>query len=221
MRAEEREETVAVLREQLRAADAGIETPDDLWERVRAPRESVTGVGTGAGAAGTHPPRLRRRPLPFAVIGVAAAAVVLVVCGAWWLVAPSGTGPDQGTSPARPPGDTITLRVFNAEKPCRSLHTIECSLRIAKNPYTPYADPANAAGRAWHGDRLSATCVVTDAQTITDEAGLSSPRWYRVEKTGAGSGDKAVEGWLPGVRTRNSTEVPLCSGAEKPPRKGS
>jgi hypothetical protein len=213
MRAERREETAAALREQLQAADAGIEAPDGLWERVRAPREGTVVV---------EAPRPRRRPVSLAVIAVAAAAVVFVVCGTWWLVSPSsGPGPSQGSSPARTPGGAITLRVHNAEKPCRKLHTLECSLRVAKNPYVPYAGAGNSAGRVWHGDEVTASCVVTDGEMVTDEKGLSSTRWYRIEKAQDGDGGAGFEGWLPGVRTRNSTEVPVCSGAEKPPRNDS
>lgn len=207
MRAEDREEAAAALRERLRAAEAGIEVPEGLWERVRAPRDEAAVVTAG---------RPRRRPVPFAVIAVAAAAVALVVCGTWWLVSPSGPG--DGTPPAGSEGDAVTLRVHNAEKPCRDLHTLECSLRLAENPYVLYADAGNAAGRVWHGDRLPADCVVTDGQLVTDEEGLSSRRWYRVEKTEDG---ERIEGWLPGVRTRNTTEIPVCSGTEKPPRAGS
>jgi len=210
MRAERREETAAALREQLHAADAGIDVPDGLWDRVRAPREGTP--------VAVRTPLLRRRPVPFAVIAVAAAAVVLVVCGTWWLVAPpsTGSGPAQDPAAPHPPEHAVTLRVHNAEVPCRKLRTMECSLRIAKNPFQPYANPDNAVGRVWHGDRLSASCVVTDGQLIKDENGLSSTRWYRVSKAHGEWREGATAGWLPGVRTRNTTEVPGCSGSERP-----
>jgi hypothetical protein len=229
MRAERREETAAALREQLRAADAMIDVPDGLWERVREPRPDVTPVTPVTAPAGRRP-AARRRPLPMAVIAVAAAAVVLVLCGTWWLVAPSiGPGTVQGAaadpssegSDAQKGSGPITLRVHNVEKACQKLRTLECALRVARSPYEPYADPGNSAGRTWHGDKLTATCVVTDGQLVTDEKGVSSRRWYRVEKAGGGGGGKGFEGWLPGVRTRNSTEVRLCSGDERPPGYGS
>lgn len=211
MRAERREETAAALRERLAAADAGIEAPDDLWERVRTRREHTV-------AAPVPPPR--RRALPFALVAVTAAAVSAVAGGTWWLVSPAaGPGPDSSAGPAEPPEGTITLRVHNVEKPCQDLHTLECSLRVAKNPYTPYADPGNAAGRVWHGDRLTATCVVPDGRLVTDEEGLTSKRWYRVEKAGK-DGGRPVEGWLPGVRTRNTQEIGNCSASERPGRGG-
>ncbi len=211
MRAE-REETARALRERLRSADAEIEVPDGLWERVRATRGAVTVVPA---------PPVRRRPGPLVLIAVAAAAVALVVSGTWWLVSPaSGPAPGESTAPpAGSGGGPVTLRVYNVEKPCRELRTLECSLRIARNPYTLYADPDNAAGRVWHGDRLTAACVVTDGRLVTDEKGISSTRWYRVEKAEGGDGGR-LRGWLPGVRTRNTTEVPVCPADERPDRSG-
>lgn len=213
MRAERREETAAALRERLLAADSAIDVPDGLWERVREPRADVTPVPVRQ--------RMGGRPLSMTVIAVAAAAVAFVVCGTWWLVSPSaGPGTAQGAAqdPSNGPdgkgsSGAITLLVHNVEKACQKLRTLECSLRLAKNPYELYAEPTNSSGRVWHGDRLTATCVVTDGRLVTDENGVSSRRWYRVEKTSDG---EHTEGWLPGVRTRNTTEVRLCSGDEKP-----
>lgn len=223
MRAERREETATAVRERLRAADALIEVPDGLWERVREPRQDITPAPSPRAAG------FRRRPLPMTVIAVAAAAVAFVVCGTWWLVSPSaGPGAVRGSAAEDPSSDgadgadaagrsgRITLRVHNVEKACRDLRTLECSLRVAKSPYELYAEPGNAAGRVWHGDELTASCVVTDGQMVTDEKGISSRRWYRVEKADKDGEGKRFEGWLPGVRTRNSTEVRLCSDAEKP-----
>ncbi|OEV06497.1 hypothetical protein AN219_34455 [Streptomyces nanshensis] len=221
MRAERREETATALREQLQAADAVIEAPEGLWERVREPREDVT-PATSRGLPGG-----RRRPLPMTVIAVAAAAVVFVVCGTWWLMSPStlpgavqgssaDSSGDSGTAEDSRDSRPITLRVHNVEKACQELRTLECALRVAKSPYELYADPGNSAGRVWHGDRLTAACVVTDGQMVTDEKGVSSTRWYRVERAGEGGDGKRFEGWLPGVRTRNTTEVRLCADGEKP-----
>ncbi|MDF2273574.1 hypothetical protein P2Q00_50635, partial [Streptomyces coacervatus] len=63
-------------------------------------------------------------------------------------------------------------------------------------------------GKVWHGDRLAATCVIADGTLIQDESGITSTRWYLVS-TAAG-----IRGWLPGVRTRNSTEIRTCTAAE-------
>lgn len=104
-----------------------------------------------------------------------------------------------------PPGGTgITVTVYNAEAGCRPLHTLECALDLLQNPHERYV-AQYSAGLVWHGERLSADCVVTDGTLLTDEAGVSSRRWYHVTlPTGA-------TGWLPGARTRNTEEVPFCA----------
>jgi hypothetical protein len=218
MRAERREETATALRERLRSAEAEIEIPDGLWERVREPRGDITPGPERTRPGGPFGSRrlpgafgLRGGPLPVAVAAIAAAAVVFVLCGTWLLLSPAGHG-GQTAAEGR---SAITIRVHNVEKPCRQLRTLECALRVAKNPYDLYAAPANSAGRTFHGDRLTAICVVTDGQLVTDEKGVSSTRWYRVERT-SGEGGR-FEGWLPGVRTRNTKEVRLCEADEKPP----
>ena len=218
MRAERREETATALRERLRSAEAEIEIPDGLWERVREPRADITPGPERTRPGGAFGSRrlsgafgLRGRPLPVSVAVIAAAAVVFVLCGTWLLLSPAGPGGGQTAAEGR---SAITIRVHNVEKPCRQLRTLECALRVAKNPYDLYAAPANSAGRTFHGDRLTAVCVVTDGQLVTDEKGVSSTRWYRVEKT-SGEGEH-FEGWLPGVRTRNTKEVRLCEADEKP-----
>ncbi|MEV8020295.1 hypothetical protein AB0O76_28930 [Streptomyces sp. NPDC086554] len=189
---------VAVLRERLRAADEAIEVPHGLWDRIQA--DSPTG-------------RHRHRPYRIAVLGkpgghrprltfvVAAALVGAIALGTWWLVRPGGQ--DRPTPPSGTRGVTIT--VHNAESACRELRTLECALRVAKDPYERYAAPGNRAARVWHGDRLEARCVVTDGTLVQDEKGITSTRWYLV-RTALGA-----EGWLPGVRTRNSVEVPDCA----------
>jgi hypothetical protein len=188
--AESDDRVAALLRDRLRAADEEIETPPGLWENIQsadAARRRRSTIG----------PRLR---LGWAV-AAAAALVCAVALGAWWLVRPTA-----GT-PAGPRFD-VTVTVFNAEEPCRSMRTMECALRLAKDPYAEYAAPGNSAGRVWHGDRLSAACVVTRGTLVEDESGVTSTRWYLVRAR------EGVEGWLPGVRTRNSAEVPTCSAAE-------
>lgn len=201
------DDTVTALRERLRAADSEIVTPPGLWDRVRTPLPETSPAGT---------PVSRRRHGRRATIALAAAAVAVVVSGTWWWLGhfPPVPPVSSDTSPDGLPGQaargTVDLTVHNAEKPCRSLHILECALRLARDPYAPYAANDNAAGRVWHGDRLTASCVVTDGTMITDESGISSTRWYRV-RTADG-----VAGWLPGVRTRNSTEVRLCTAEEVP-----
>lgn len=102
------------------------------------------------------------------------------------------------------PPATVKITVYNSEKACRTGRSLECALRLAKDPHAKYAARDNAAGRVWHGDGLGARCVVTDGRMVRDEAGITSTRWYLV------TSGQGVRGWLPGVRTRNTHEVPVC-----------
>ncbi|WP_194238717.1 hypothetical protein [Streptomyces spongiae] len=166
----------ALLRTRLRAADEAIEMPAGLWESVR-----------------TATPRPRQWPR----LALASALVTVVLLGGWWFVRPSGDpSPSDGG---------VTVTVHNAERACRELRTLECALRLAKDPYEEYAAEDNRAGRVWHGDRLAAVCVITRGTLVEDEAGVTSTRWYLVRT------QKGVTGWLPGVRTRNSAHVTTCS----------
>ncbi|GES33928.1 hypothetical protein AB0G60_24040 [Streptomyces angustmyceticus] len=183
----------ALLRARLRLADEQIETPPGLWGRVRDPG------ATPAPAVAALP---RRRP--YAVALVVAAAVAAVVLSVWWLVRP---GP-VALRPAGPPA-TVKVTVYNSERACRTGRSLECALRLARDPRAEYAARGNSAGRVWHGDGLAAHCVVTDGRMVRDEAGVTSTRWYLVT-TGQG-----VRGWLPGVRTRNTREVRECPGGER------
>ncbi|MEV0317991.1 hypothetical protein ACIBKX_06990 [Streptomyces sp. NPDC050658] len=193
--------TVAALRTQLRAADREIEVPYGLWERIQADapakrRRSWSDRLPALGGAGSE-----RRPRWSLVL--AAVLVGVVALGSWWLVRPS-TDPE----PAPPAGTRpVTVTVHNAESACRELRTLECALRVAKDPHEQYAAPGNRAARVWHGDRVEALCVVTDGTLVRDEQGITSTRWYLVRTA------RGTEGWLPGVRTRNSAEVPDCDGS--------
>ncbi|MEU7434819.1 hypothetical protein AB0B07_28895 [Streptomyces sioyaensis] len=178
----------ALLRERLRRADEQIETPPGLWDRIR---ESDAGPAPAVVAL----PRRR----PYAVALTVAAAVAAVLLGVWWLMRP---GP-VSVRPAGPP-PTVKITVYNSERACRTGRSLECALRLAKDPHTAYAARGNSAGRVWHGDDLAARCVATDGRMVRDEEGVTSTRWYLVT-TGQG-----VRGWLPGVRTRNTREVPEC-----------
>ncbi|MEU6761880.1 hypothetical protein ABZ916_05090 [Streptomyces sp. NPDC046853] len=188
---------VAVLRERLRAADEAIEVPHGLWDRVRAdaPAERRQGLPHRLAAPLGSPGGRRRLTLV-----VAAALVGAVALGTWWLVRPAAQH-----RPAPPAGGrSVTVTVHNAEAACRELRTLECALRVAKDPYERYAAPGNRAAVVWHGDPLEALCVIADGTLVEDEKGITSTRWYLV-RTALGA-----EGWLPGVRTRNSADVPDC-----------
>lgn len=183
----------ALLRARLRLADEQIETPPGLWGRIK---ES----GSQPAPAAVALPARRR----LAVALVVAAAVAAVVLGVWWLVRP---GPVT-VQPAGPP-PTVKVTVYNSEKACRTGRSLECALRLAKDPRAEYAARDNSAGRVWHGDALAARCVVTDGRMVRDEAGVTSTRWYLV------TSGQGVQGWLPGVRTRNTREVPVCPAEVK------
>ncbi|MEU9124204.1 hypothetical protein AB0C96_30830 [Streptomyces sp. NPDC048506] len=178
----------ALLRARLRLADEQIETPPGLWERIRD-------TGGAPAPVAVAPPGRR----PFAVVLVVAAAVAAVALGVWWLVRPGSVT----SEPAGPP-PTVKIAVYNSEQACRTGRSLECGLRLAKDPRARYAAPDNSAGRVWHGDVLAARCVVVDGQMVRDEAGVTSTRWYFV------TSGQGVRGWLPGVRTRNTHEVPVC-----------
>ncbi|MEV0368463.1 hypothetical protein AB0I10_01285 [Streptomyces sp. NPDC050636] len=178
----------ALLRERLRLADEQIEMPAGLWGRIKEsgaePVPSVVALPS-------------RRP--YAVALAVAAAVAAVALGAWWLLRP---GPVE-VKPAGPP-PTVPVKVYNSESACRTGRFLECALRLAKDPHAKYEARGNSAGRVWHGDVVAARCVVTDGRLVRDEQGITSTRWYLV------TSEQGVEGWLPGVRTRNTREVPVC-----------
>ncbi|MFE6686697.1 hypothetical protein ACFVFQ_09485 [Streptomyces sp. NPDC057743] len=191
-------EAEALLRARLRAADEEIEAPAGLWERVREPAAGRRGR-VPAPRGGAPAPGLPRRR-PYFVAAAAVVAVAAVVLGVWWLVWRPGA---VDVRPAGPP-TTVPLTVYNSEAACRAPHTLECALRLAEDPHRPYAAPGNTAGRVWHGQVLAARCVITDGQLVRDEQGITSSRWYRVRTA------QGAQGWLPGVRTRNTREVPNC-----------
>lgn len=191
------DDVVPYLRQGLREADDAIEVPPGLHERIRAtappPRRRV---------AWTTPSSPRGRTL------VAAAAVTAIVLasftlGSWW-------GRSRATQPASERGGPALLTVFNAEAACQPLRTMECALGVVDDPRKPYAD-ATLVARVWHGDEVDADCVFTGGRLVTDEAGVRSKRWYHVVVLQDG-----VTGWLPGVRTRNTEEIPECDPAILP-----
>jgi hypothetical protein len=177
-------ETAERLRSAVAAAEAGAAPPPGLARRVMAPPERRP-----AGAAG-------RWSTPV----VAAAAVVGLLVGSVGVFAWGRAGaPEPVMSGGRAP---VTVTVFNAEEGCRALRTIECGLGISADPRR--YRPEDVLARVWHGDRVTAECVVVDGVRLSDESGVSSSRWYRITTP------NGVTGYLPGVRTRNTREVGLC-----------
>ena len=201
-----REDVAAALRERLQAADQSLTVPPDLWDRIRTPPATTL--------AGVAPPTRRRprfgagpRPRQAFRVVVGATALALAIgsiaTGAWWLSRPVPSAPATAAADG-----AIPLTVYNAETACRPLRTQECALGLARDPYARYSAPGNAAGKVWNGDRVAASCVVTDGTLVEDEAGVTSRRWYLVATA------DGVRGWLPGVRTRNTTDVRDCTPAE-------
>ncbi|MGW2628284.1 RNA polymerase sigma factor [Streptomyces chattanoogensis] len=181
--------------ERLQRADEQIEVPAGLWARIK---ESAG--GTPPVTPVVRVPRVASRRKAYAIVLAVAATVAAVMWGAWWLVRPGGAGPEPGAGVR-----AVPLTVYNSEAPCRRLRSLECALSLAKDPHVRYAARDNFAGRVWHGDVLAAHCVVPDGQLVRDEEGVTSARWYLV------TGKRGVTGWLPGVRTRNTHEVPVCA----------
>lgn len=183
----------AALRERLRSADEEIDVPAGLWDRIRAPDQAAL-------PARRRTVRLRH---PALAVSLAAAVVAAVALGAWWLTGFhfGGQAPPAGTPP-------ISLRVYNAEVQCQELRTTECALRLAKDPHRLYAASGNRAAMVWHGERLTARCVISDGVMLRDESGITSTRWYLVRT------EDGAEGWLPGVRTRNGADIPDCADGE-------
>jgi hypothetical protein len=186
-----RAETAAALRARVAAFDAATDIPPGLAERVITPaRPSVR-------------PARRRWSTPV----VAAAAVLGVVVG---LVAAFGWQARRASVPQLTGSAAeVTMTVYNAEVACQKLRTIECGLTVRRSPHTVrLSEPP--VGRVWHGDQVTADCVVTDGKPVLDEDGVTSPRWYRVRLS-----NNAV-GYLPAVRTRNTIEVSICPVADVP-----
>ncbi|WP_406298595.1 hypothetical protein OG948_24880 [Embleya sp. NBC_00888] len=185
-----------------------LDDPDDAVHELRTRLRD-------AEAACVEPPglavRVLRRPAPRSrwrgtfAIALAAVLVPAVVGFGAFLVGRH----DASDAPApRPPAAraaSVQSEVHNSEVPCRALRTLECSMGVFKEPKLS-SRTADLADRVWHGDRLLLVCLLTDGPRVTDETGVASRHWYRVVVLGTNA-----EGWLPGVRTRNETEVPDCA----------
>jgi hypothetical protein len=187
-----------LLRELLQEADEAVHVPTDLEERV------LERAREGRDRADRPSRWLRSWSLNGRLQPVAVAVVVgvLLVGAAFVGGVLSGRASRQ---PAATPGATAApadLRVFNAERACQNLRTIECSIALRGEPGKK---AGVIVGRVWHGDVVRAECVRSDADQIADESGVTSRRWYRVTVPGA-----RTSGWLPGVRTRNTREIPEC-----------
>ncbi|GAB1640585.1 serine/threonine-protein kinase [Krasilnikovia sp. MM14-A1259] len=151
-------------------------------------------------AAGTRRGGWRARLLTFTLVPLA----VLGAAGAVWAM--SGRG--APAAPARS-ATGVTLTVYNAETSCRESpdRPYGCSMGLAVDPRRPYAAGNVSPRRVWHGDQLTADCVLHDGQRVSDEYGVGSTTWYRV----ATDVDASGHAWLPAVRTRDDVRaLPSC-----------
>jgi hypothetical protein len=173
------------LRRRTDRFDAGTPVPTDLFERVSAPRPRPRRL-----------PRVLLRQWSTPVVGALAVVGVLVGAAVGWSV--------RGSGHTAPPGSAgpVVLRVYNAQVPCQHLRTMECALSLTNDPR--YLDFKHVVAHLWHGDEVTADCVVPNGQGVTDEAGVTSTRWYRVTTTAG------ITGYLPGVRTRNTVDMRRC-----------
>ncbi|MCO6010087.1 hypothetical protein NE236_34485 [Actinoallomurus purpureus] len=177
------------LRDLLRRADSSIRIPPGLNDRVMG----TTGAGDRWRA---------RRWSRWQPVAAAIAAAVLAG-GSFAAGTKFGRHTERSVRPVTAGALPADLTVYNAERPCQSLHTIECGISIRD---ISRVKGSITVARVWHGDVVHADCVTADADPVTDEAGVSSTRWYHVTLPHSG-----VTGWLPGVRTRNTVEIPLCT----------
>ncbi|MFH9736264.1 serine/threonine-protein kinase [Streptomyces roseolus] len=159
-------------------------TAESLLARIAARRSEGPG----------GPPRRLR--------GTRAAVLAAALCGTGAVLCAD----TAGHGPGAPAG---TVRVFNAERGCqeRTDRDRHCSLGLAIDPHRPYTAENVVRTRVWHGDLLTADCVVDDGQPIVDEEDLRSTRWFRVRLSRA---SVPSEAWLPAVRTRDSPALPPC-----------
>ncbi|MFE5333575.1 hypothetical protein ACFRCG_45025 [Embleya sp. NPDC056575] len=185
-----------------------LDDPDDAVRELRvrlrdADADCVEPPGLAA--------RVTRRPAPRprwrgAFATALTAVVVVAVVGLSAFLA-GRHNPAERPTPKPPAARAASVQgeVYNSEEPCRALRTIECSLGVFRTPALS-SRTADLAERVWHGDRVLLICLLADGPRVTDETGVASRHWYRVVVLGTGA-----EGWLPGVRTRNETEVPDCT----------
>lgn len=189
-----RAQTATELRKRIAAFDTATPTPPDLLQRVTATRRPQRREI----AAGS--------PRRWSTVVLAGVAVIGVVIGLGM-----GVGwQRRRQAPEVPGGRTgVQMTVYNAERGCQGLRTIECGLGFRLSPHQPI-NAERAVGRLWHGDSFVTECVVLDGLRISDEEGVSSTRWYKIRTR------NGLVGFLPAVRTHNTVEIAVCAPADVP-----
>ncbi len=176
-------------------------TAESLLERVRS-------AGHGQELPAARPRRSRRA----AALTVGAALAVLGAGGVTWELWDFGAG-GSGRNSGRT-AQPVRLTVYNADDTCRprdDQHP-ECSLGLAVDPTEAYVLDNTVRTRVWHGDRLTAECVLERGVPVTDEAGVRSSTWFRVRLPQPEKGAQNVRttAWLPEARTRDKPALPAC-----------
>ncbi|MDJ0344751.1 serine/threonine-protein kinase [Streptomyces sp. H10-C2] len=179
-----------------------------------------------AAAAQAGPPRSRRRIRRSAVVAAAAllgaggtAAALAWSAGSLpWasaVLAPSSDADSKDSTRPSASADPTRVRVFNIDGACKDQteRLPACSLGLARDPHKKYeARNVFMENRVWHGDALTADCVVNDGDRVADETNIGTPVWYRVQLPGV----PGTHAWLPSVRTHDRPAVPVCAASALP-----
>ncbi|MEZ0070862.1 helix-turn-helix domain-containing protein [Planotetraspora sp. GP83] len=192
-------ETVHAFARACGASDEELRELRKLWAVADITRSTPLPAPTKGDeeASVSRPPRTR-------VIAVVAVAAVLL------LVAASVAGVlALRSKPDETPHTAVPIRVFNVEGDCRTRpgRVPACSLGLAVDPRLPYEFSNVVSHRVWHGDVLSADCVLYDGERVEDEMGVGTTRWFRVRLDDVPNS----HAWLPGVRTNDNPKLPVCT----------
>ncbi|MER5636068.1 hypothetical protein ABT095_03850 [Kitasatospora sp. NPDC002227] len=103
----------------------------------------------------------------------------------------------------------MNISVYNVEGDCKTQQQRlpACSMGLARDPRKAYEAANVVAHRVWHGDALTADCVLRDAERVGDETGVETTRWFRDAVPDIPEG----LAWLPAVRTHDNPELPPCA----------
>lgn len=188
-----------------------------LWALAEASRSSAVSPVDAVGveeidvpppAAEPSRPGLRRAIGPALVTLLVVSITTNVVTGIYVFRLRSAHVSSGSETTPHASGATAPVRVFNVEAGCRVLkeRIPACSLGLARSPYLKYRAENQVAHRVWHSDVLAADCILYDGDTVADETGVETSRWFRVRVNDVPGG----YAWLPAVRTHDSPNLPTC-----------
>ncbi|MEU8269489.1 helix-turn-helix transcriptional regulator [Sphaerisporangium sp. NPDC049002] len=191
-------ETVHAFARACGASEEELRELRKLWAVVDITRSMSLPAPTEGGeeASVSRPPRTR------VIAVVVVAAVLLVAAGVAGVLA-------LRSRPDETPHAAVPIRVFNVEGDCstRPGRVPACSLGLAVDPRLTYEFDNVVSHRVWHGDVLSADCVLYDGERVEDETGVGTTRWFRVRLDDVPNS----HAWLPGVRTNDNPKLPVCA----------